>query len=107
LLFYLFARVPIAKADTVVGGYIYTDTTWTAAGSPYIVATQSVTVTQGVELTVNPGVTVRFNSGLKLSVDGTLIARGTDADPIIFTSNLSNPTPGVETFISLMRPDGD
>ena len=40
---------------TNVGGTITTNTTWTPAGSPYIM-TGSVTVTQGINLTIEPGV---------------------------------------------------
>jgi parallel beta-helix repeat protein len=93
ILVALFVHVPIVRAETIVGGLIITDTTWTTEGSPYII-TQSVTVTQGIQLTIDPGVSVRFNSGLKLLVDGTLIARGTSSDPVTFTSNKPGPAAG-------------
>ena len=81
-----------------VGGLIGADTTWTAANSPYIV-TSSVLVQQGVTLTIEPGVEVRFNAGLTLQVNGELIARGTEATPIVFTSNAPSPAPGDWGFI--------
>jgi hypothetical protein len=72
---------------------IATDVTLTKACSPY-----SIYLTQMVRgnatLTIEPGVTLRFGSNTYLAfIDTTkLVAEGTAADPIIFTS--SNPTPG-------------
>jgi parallel beta-helix repeat protein len=94
LLSLFFLRIPHARAATEVGGSITVDTTWSADNSPYIVVSESVTVTQGVQLTIEPGVSIRFNPGLKLWVDGVLIARGTDSNPITFTSNNPTPAPG-------------
>jgi len=81
------------SADTSVGGQITSNTTWTKANSPYIV-TSSVLVNQGVTLTIEPGVTVKFDSAKALQVEGELIARGTEAEPIVFTSNQPSPAPG-------------
>ncbi len=72
-------------AATIVGGEITTDTTWTLAGSPYILQTQNVTVRDNVTLTIEPGVTVEINAGRGLWVYGTLLAVGTPAQPITFT----------------------
>src|SRR5437667_5408991 len=56
-----------ALADTNVSGSITTNTTWTAANSPYIVnGPSSVSVNSGVTLTIEPGVTVKFGSGYQL-----------------------------------------
>ena len=78
-------------AQTTVTGGIYQNTTWTTAGSPYLM-TGSMVVFPGVTLTIEPGVEVRvtpdysFNTGnlRYLEVRGTLVALGTDASPIIF-----------------------
>ncbi|HWS72276.1 MAG TPA: right-handed parallel beta-helix repeat-containing protein, partial [Thermoanaerobaculia bacterium] len=92
LLFLLLARPLLA--DTAVSANITADTTWTAAGSPYIV-TGNIAIggPAGVTLTVNPGVTVKFATGSQLLVNssdkGALVANGTSADPILFTSNVS------------------
>jgi len=86
----LLMNIPIARADDV-GGPIDTDTTWTLAGSPYIVVSP-VLVMEGVTLTIEPGVTVKFNSHKAIQVDGELIAIGTVENPITFTSNVgTNP----------------
>jgi hypothetical protein len=81
-------RIPEAVADNVCGNLIV-DTTWTKANSPYMV-TCGVLVASGVTLTIEPGVQVRFQGNYSLDIDGTLIARGTSADPIRFTTH----TPG-------------
>ena len=86
-------NVPIVKADTNVGGPIISDTTWTLANSPYI-AVASVEVWEGVTLTIEPGVTVKFDSGKKLQVNGELIAQGTAGNLITFTSNQADPVAG-------------
>lgn len=80
-------------SSTDVSGIIATDTTWTLANSPYIV-TGNVLVNSGVTLTIEPGVTVKFNSGKAIQIDGTLIARGTNAANITFTSNQTTPAAG-------------
>ncbi|MDL1948228.1 hypothetical protein FBQ97_00210, partial [Acidobacteria bacterium ACD] len=75
---------------TDVGGPITTNTTWTLAGSPYIV-TSNVTVNAGVTLTVEPGVLVKFALNTALTVNGKLTAIGTSGSPITFTSNAASP----------------
>jgi hypothetical protein len=74
-----------APEATIVGGTITTDTTWTVAGSPYILQTQNVTVLDNVRLTIEAGVAVEFNAGRSLWVYGTLLAEGTPTQPITFT----------------------
>src|SRR5512143_3363976 len=72
-------------AATIVGGNIITNTTWTRAGSPYILQTQNVTVMDNVTLTIEAGVTVEVNAGRSLWVSGVLQAVGTPTQPITFT----------------------
>lgn len=81
-LFTLFT--PTAQADEV-GGIIDTDTTWTLAGSPYII-TDTVIIQPGVTLTVEAGVEVQAQPGTAVQVNGNLLALGTAAQPITFTS---------------------
>ena len=74
-----------AFADTDVLPDILADMVWTKAGSPYLIK-QPVILHPGVTLTIEPGVMVKFYES-SLRVDGTLIARGTEAEKIIFTTN--------------------
>lgn len=84
-----------SNAQTNVSGGIYTNTTWTLANSPYIV-TDTVVVFPGVTLTIEPGVVVRFDNGFFLEMrNANLVAVGTAADSIIFTSNSSAPVSGI------------
>src|SRR5579872_5695452 len=83
-----------AAADTNVSGTIASNTTWALANSPYVV-TGTVTVNAGVTLTIEAGTTVKFNnSGQALNINGVLVANGTSAAPITFTSSLGSPSRG-------------
>ncbi len=84
---------PVVIDPTVVSGYIYSDTIWTLANSPYIV-TDDITVVPGVTLTIEPGVVVKFDGPFELVVDGYLNAQGTDTNNIVFTSNAATPAVG-------------
>ena len=89
-----------ALAETEVSGTISEDTTWTLANSPYIVS--SVTVAEGVTLTIDPGTVVKFQGyDSRLTVNGTLCAEGTAESEIVFTS-LKDDTYGGDT-----NNDGD
>ena len=71
-------------AQTPVIGFISENTTWTKTNSPYITL-GNVVVKEGITLTIEPSVTIKFDTGHKLIIDGTLIARGTAEDTIRFT----------------------
>lgn len=82
-----------AFAYTHVTGDITTNTKWTVAGSPYIL--EKIIYVKGCTLDIEPGVIVRgqprssdiFNPGtLVIRPDAKIQARGTLANPIIFTT---------------------
>ena len=83
-------------AVTHVGGVIAQSVTWDLAGSPYIMDT-SVIVTNGVTLTIEPGVMVQGTPWRELRVLGTLSAIGTVTQPITFTGS---------SWIGLVVDDG-
>jgi hypothetical protein len=90
---------------TLKSGALTDSETWTLDGNPYLV-TGDVTVQNGQTLTIEPGVEVRFTelsddqSGgndanrAELYVYGTILAEGTEADSIVFTSNSQSPSSG-------------
>ena len=85
--------------STLVSGYISENTTWTLAGSPYVLVGDAI-VEPDVFLTIEPGVVVKFASGANLVIDGGLIERagliahGNSTHKITFTSNATTPAPG-------------
>jgi Secretion system C-terminal sorting domain len=56
---------------------------WTMAGSPYLVY-NTITVSTGQALTIDPGVSVIFQGVYELDVIGILSAKGTSGSPINF-----------------------
>jgi parallel beta-helix repeat protein len=72
----------MVQASADVTGIISSDTTWTKANSPYSL-TGPMLVSEGVNLTIEPGVTVNFNE-YYIRVNGTLSAIGISTDPIYF-----------------------
>jgi hypothetical protein len=85
-----------AQRATSVNGAITSNTTWTKANSPYDL-TGSVTINEGVTLTIEPGVIINLNL-YSLQVNGTLNARGTANDPINFNGGFPIQA-GVETML--------
>jgi hypothetical protein len=82
-----------AKPQLVdVGGTLTTDSTWTAANSPYVL-TSTLTIPEGITLTVEPGVTVLGQSYGGIVVEGKIVAIGTPTNPITFTSS-TDSAPG-------------
>ena len=75
------------QAATPVCDSITGDTTWNAAGSPYVIECFGFAVEQGATLTLEPGVTVVGKAhNIDLEIKGHLQAVGTVEQPIVFTS---------------------
>ncbi len=85
----LLVGVPAGRAGEV-GGTLATDTIWSASSSPYVV-TEHLIVSEGVTLTIEPGVAVQFGKNLGLSVQGRLQAVGTVQNMVTFTGSTSEP----------------
>jgi len=83
--------IPTSPGITYVHGTL-TMQTWTNDRT-YIVDNDAG-VGAGETLTIQPGTVVRFAGHYSLSVAGTLIADGTEEQPIRFTSNQSSPAAG-------------
>jgi hypothetical protein len=79
------------NATVEVGGTLSQDTMWTS-DTTYVV--NHLIVPMGITLTIQPGTQVRFNAAKALVIQGTLIADGSPASRIMFTSNAANPQPG-------------
>jgi hypothetical protein len=76
----------ITNNPNCVSGPIVANTTWRATNSPISVC-GNITINSGVALTIEPGTTVQFNSGVGMTVTsgGRLLAEGTANAPILFT----------------------
>ena len=85
--------IGVPAAGTGVRGVIETSATWSTSGSPYYVV-EDLLVPSWVTLTIEPGVTLRFDDGKYLKVEGDLVARGTVDSNIVFTSNSETPSAG-------------
>jgi hypothetical protein len=87
MLFGLIVASAIAaetSADTIVPANI-NGGTWTLSGSPYRLRGKA-TNAAGYTLRIEPGVVVQGGAGFSLQNNGTLLAIGTAAQPILFTA---------------------
>jgi parallel beta-helix repeat protein len=78
------------RAGKAVQGIIFFDTNWTLADSPIWVE-GSVMLPLGVNLTIEPGVEIRFNGNYTIWVNGNFTSLGTSANKIVFRSNSTSP----------------
>jgi len=72
-----------SAATSVPGGNVTSPTSWTAAGSPYLVD-GTLTIDPGASITIDAGVEVDINLTATIEVRGSLNATGTAASPVIF-----------------------
>ncbi len=77
-----------------IGGRITADAYLIQSNSPYTV-TRDVILDKGAVLTIERGVTVRFDQNTAIVAEnGGVIARGTRDLPILFTASGASPSPG-------------
>ena len=74
-------------------GMFRTVAKWTKADSPFIIAS-NFEVAKGETLIIEPGVVIKFDSARAMRIDGKLVARGTESELIVFTSNQTDPVAG-------------
>lgn len=90
-LFLLIGLAGRASATTITA--ITSSTTWTPAGSPYVIAPAGVAVNipAGVTLTIEPGVIVLFKPAKALTIanGGSLVANGQVGLPIAFQAEVA------------------
>ena len=77
-----------ADAQVYVSDTLTENTTWFSAQNPYIVV-EDIVIPKGITLTILPGVIIRFNSKTSIIVNGTIVARGSETNHILFTENAS------------------
>lgn len=102
----LYLLFGIATAQTDVSGPITANTTWSQPNGPYIVVGNTL-VQEGVTLSIEPGVVVKFEMGMAIQINGELVAMGTIDMPILFTSSALTPEPGDWGYISFSNTSSD
>jgi plastocyanin/aerobic-type carbon monoxide dehydrogenase small subunit (CoxS/CutS family) len=75
-------------SNSNLSGSVNNDTTWALSGSPYTI-TGNVLVSNGVTLTIQPGVVINFSDDFKILVKGNIISSGTSESLITFNGNSS------------------
>ncbi len=80
------------------GGMITHSGIWHRQDVPYALDS-GVRLAAGARLDIDPGTVILMNSNASFSVTGTLVAHGTAAAPIIFTSAAAQPAPSDWEYI--------
>jgi len=82
------------QAETIITDDITEDTTWTKAGSPYVIdcyrTCEVGAEDRAITLTIEAGAEVVFRTGdtLLLGDDAALVVNGTETDPVTFRRHL-------------------
>jgi hypothetical protein len=84
-------------------GTISSNEAWFSSDNPHII-TGNLIVGSGATLLIQPGCEIYFNGNYRFEVKGTLVANGTEVNPIIFTSNQAVPAKGDWRFIYFDGP---
>jgi Cutinase len=69
-----------------VSGTLTEDTTWSPQDASVYIIDSTITIPQGITLTVNAGTVVKGQAGGLEVAGGSLVAQGTAAAPVVFTS---------------------
>ena len=92
--YFPYQDIAINRKDTLV---------WSSFNSPYRV-TSDIIVPAGLTLEIEPGVSVLFDDGTQMIVNGRLLAQGTEQDEIFFTKHPSSSgTWGGIQFVDTMQ----
>ncbi len=78
----------VVEAEFFIDDYTITENTTLSPGKWYIQNT--ITVSNGVTLTILPGTQIMFQNGKSLIINGKLIANGTSSQPITLTRSGSS-----------------
>jgi hypothetical protein len=84
-------ELPTQLSNTLQENHLLNNATLTADAvlspehGPYVI-TGYLRGNNGVTLTIQPGTVLKFKKGAKLDIQGTLLAHGTESNPIVFTS---------------------
>mgnify|MGYP000846743174 FL=1 len=65
--------------------YMRKSLSWQETEVPFVI-TNDLNIDSGFTLSLSPGVVVKFQEGFSLTVEGSLKAKGTASQPIVFTS---------------------
>jgi len=85
MILILFLNAKVAVPQTEIGGELSANTTLIKAGSPYLI--NSVTVPEGITLTIEAGAVLKFNGSWEnINVYGTFDATDTTDKPVYFTA---------------------
>lgn len=85
------------------GGAISGTIVWTPGipSQPYVISSTDLTVTSGSKLIISAGTELRFGTGRRITVSGSLVVNGTSANPVVFTSNATSKVRGDWQGISI------
>ncbi|MGH8240490.1 MAG: hypothetical protein ACREXP_26215, partial [Steroidobacteraceae bacterium] len=83
--------IPRNQSGTINGTVVWTPGN---PAQPYTITAADLTIAAGAQLILQGGAQVRFGSGRRLTVNGTLVVKGTAVSNVVFTSDLATPTRG-------------
>ncbi len=99
LLIAILFSLELYSQTSISGGSV--NGTWTQAGSPYLIEGE-ISIENGDSLRIEPGVSVEFQGSYKFIVQGQIIAKGTEADSIVFTAK--HPSIGWQSIRFIETP---